>query len=350
MGSFLIRDSERTPGDFSLSVKDQDRIRHYCIRRLEDGSLFVIRRSTFQNLHELVEHYKTQADGLCCNLLYPYLQAEKPQTAGLSRQANEEWEIDKKQIQLKKKLGEGDFGVVWESVWNGTTSVAVKTLRPGMISVEEFLQEASIMKKLRHPKVVQLYAVCTKEEPIYIVTELMKYGSLQEYLKGEEGRSLKIKRLVDIGAQVASGMSYLEQQNYIHCFLAARNILVGEHGTCKVADLGLGRLVDKEMYNFLMKWTAPEAAMYNSYTIKSDVWSFGVVLYEIITYGRPPYPGMTGREFIWKTEQGYRMPCPCNCPQKYHDIMLDCWHKDPTSRPTFETLQWQLEVFFNTEV
>ena len=335
-------------------MKDQDRIRHYSICRLEDGSLFVTRRSTFQNLHELIEYYKTQTDGLCCNLLYPCLQAEKPQTAGLSRQANKEWEIDKKQIQLKKKLGAGQFCEVWESVWNGTTSVAVKTLvvktlRPGMMSVEEFLQEASIMKKLRHPKVVQLYAVCTKEEPIYIVTELMKYGSLQEYFKGEEGRSLKIERLVDIGAQVASGMSYLEQQNYIHCFLAARNILVGEHGTCKVADFGLGRLVDKEMYNFPMKWTAPEAIMYNSYTIKSDVWSFGVVLCEIITYGRHPYPGMTGREFIWEIEQGYRMPCPPNCPKKYHDIMLDCWHKDPTSRPTFETLQWQLEEFFNTE-
>nr|BAB82423.1 protein tyrosine kinase [Ephydatia fluviatilis] len=351
--SFLIRDSESNPGDFSLSVKDQDRVRHYRVHRLEDGSLFVTNGVMFQSLHDLVEHYKTQKDGLCCNLLCPCLQTEKPQTAGLSRQANKEWEIDKTQIQLKTKLGAGMLGEVWEGVWNGTTSVAVKTIRPGKVSVEVFLQEARIVKKLRHPRLIQLYAVCTKEEPIYMVMELMKYGSLVEYLKGE-GRTLKIERLVDIAAQVASGMSYLEQQNYIHCDLAARNILVGEHGMCKVADIGLTKVIDKDNMEaqgakFPIKWTAPEAAIYNRFSTKSDVWSFGVVLYEIITYGRPVYPGITDHEVLEKIQQGYRMPCPPNCPKEYYDIMLDCWHEDPASRPTFETLQWQLEEFFNSE-
>ena len=135
-GCFFIRESESTPGEFSLSaVKDQLRVQHYCICRLEDGSLFITDRSTFQNLHELVEHYKTQTDGLCYNLLYPRLRSEKSQTAGLSKQANKEVVIDKNQIQLKKKLGVGHFGEVWEGFWNGRTSVAVKTLKPGPMTV-----------------------------------------------------------------------------------------------------------------------------------------------------------------------------------------------------------------------
>ena len=210
------------------------------------------------------------------------------------------------------------------------------------------------MKKLRHQKLIQLYAVCTREEPIYIVTELMKHGSLLEYLR-DEGRSLKLPQLIDMSAQVASGMAYLEEQNYIHRDLAARNILVGENLICKISDFGLGRVFDEDPYEahtgakFPVKWTAPEAALYNRFSIKSDVWSFGIVLYETITYGRFPYPGWTNAEVLEKISTGYRMGCPSNCPKKLHDIMLDCWREDPASRPTFEHLQWQLEEFFTTD-
>ena len=353
-GSFLVRDSETTPGDFSLSIRDNERVRHYRIRRMDNGGFFVTRRATFLSIQELIGYYRQQADGLCCQLLYPCLLTEKPQTAGLSKQANEEWEIDRQQIRLIRKLGAGQFGEVWEGLWNNSTSVAVKTLKPGTMSPSEFLQEAALMKSLRHPKLIQLYAVCTREEPIYIVTELMKHGSLLEYLRGE-GRSLKLPQLVDMSAQVAAGMAYLEEQNYIHRDLAARNILVGEHLICKVADFGLARVIDEDIYEahtgakFPIKWTAPEAAMYNRFTIKSDVWSFGIVLYEIITYGRFPYPGMTNAQVLEALQQGYRMPRPMGCPDKLYDIMLDCWREEPANRPTFETLQWQLEEFFVTE-
>ena len=353
-GSFLVRDSETTPGDFSLSIRDNERVRHYRIRRMDNGGFFVTRRATFLNIQELIAYYRQQADGLCCQLLYPCLLTEKPQTAGLSKQANEEWEIDRQQIRLIRKLGAGQFGEVWEGLWNNSTFVAVKTLKPGTMSPSEFLQEAALMKSLRHPKLIQLYAVCTREEPIYIVTELMKHGSLLEYLRGE-GRSLKLPQLVDMSAQVATGMAYLETQNYIHRDLATRNILVSEHLVCKVADFGLARVIDEDIYEahtgakFPIKWTAPEAAMYNRFTIKSDVWSFGIVLYEIITYGRFPYPGMTNAQVLEALQQGYRMPRPMGCPDKLYDIMLDCWREEPANRPTFETLQWQLEEFFTSD-
>ena len=366
-GSYLVRDSDTTPGDFALAIRDKERVIHYRIKRQEkDGTFFVTQRVTFETIQDLVTYYTSQSDGLCVNLIQPCLLLEKPQTAGLSRQANKEWEIDRRQIQLVRRLGVWQFGEVWEGLWN-TTAVAVKTLKPGTMSPHEFLQEARLMKKLHHPKLIQLaglmklryqkliqlYAVCTKEEPIYIVTELMKHGSLLEYLRGER-TSLKLPQLIDMSAQVASGMAYLEEQNYIHRDLAARNILVGDHMICKIAGFRRARLLEKGIYvpephvvdKLSNKWTAPEAALYNRFTIKSDVWSFGIVLYEIITYGRIPYPGMKDDEVLEALQQGYRKPRPIGCPDKLYGIMSDCWKEKPQDRLTFETLHWQLEDFF----
>lgn len=353
-GSFLIRASETTVGDFSMSVRDTERVRHYRIRRLEDGSFFVTRRITFRSIPELVEHYKVQADGLCTTLHNPCLLAEKPLTSGLSRSVNDEWEIDRKTLRMVKKLGAGQFGEVWKGEWNGKIPVAIKTLKEGTMPVQEFLQEAQLMIRLRHPKLIQLYAVCTKEEPIYIVTELMKHGSLLDYLRND-GRGLEFQKLIDMASQVASGMAYLEAQSFIHRDLAARNVLVGDNLVCKVADFGLARLIDEDIYEahhgakFPIKWTAPEAILYNRFTIKSDVWSFGILLYEIVTYGRFPYPGMNNQQVLEAVPVGYRMPIPHKCPQTLYEIMLECWKDEADHRPTFETLQWRLEEFFSLD-
>ena len=339
------------PGDFSLSIRDTEKVRHYRIRRLDVEGFFVTRRVTFETISELIQYYKQQADGLCINLKAPCLISEKPQTPGLSREANEFWEIDRKSIHFVKKLGADQFGEVWMGRWNNTTEVAVKALKPGTMGASEFLEEAALMKKFRHQKLIQLYAVCTKEEPIYIITELMTHGSLWEYLRGD-GCSLKLPQLIDMGAQVASGMAYLEEKNYIHQDLAARNVLVGEYLICKVADFGLARVIDEDIYEahtgakFLIKWTAPEAAMYGHFSIKSDVWSFGILLYELITYGRFPYPGMNNAQVLEALQTCYRMPCPMGCPEQLYEIMRECWKDDAAFRPTFEKLQWKLEEFF----
>ena len=150
-------------------------------------------------------------------------------------------------------------------------------------------------------------------------------------------------------------MAYLEAQNYIHRDLAARNILVGENLTCKVADFGLARVIDEDVYQahvgakFPIKWTAPEAALFSKFTIKSDVWSFGVLLMELITFGRMPYPGMTNPEVLAAVEKGYRMPCPESCPDKLYKIMMNCWNGSDLDRPTFETLKWTLEDFYSED-
>lgn len=350
-GAFLIRDSESRRNDFSLSIRDGDTVKHYRIRQLDEGGFFIARRVTFLTLANLVEHYSQESDGLCVNLKKPCSQVEKPETVGLSYNTKDHWEIAKSSLRLIRKIGHGQFGEVYEGLWNNTTPVAIKTLKPGTMDPKDFLAEAQIMKKLRHPKLIQLYAVCTQDEPIYIITELMRHGSLLEFLQGR-GRSLKLPQLIDIAAQIASGMAYLETQNYIHRDLAARNILVGDANIVKIADFGLARVIKDDEYEarvgarFPIKWTAPEAANYNRFTIKSDVWSFGILITEIITYGRLPYPGMTNAEVLHQVEHGYRMPCPPGCPQALYEIMLSCWAKDEMERPTFETLQWRLEEFF----
>ncbi|XP_036386343.1 tyrosine-protein kinase HCK-like [Megalops cyprinoides] len=352
VGSFMIRDSETTKGSYSISVRDRDghsadTVKHYKIRTLDNGGFYISPRITFSTLQELVAHYKKQSDGLCQVLKAPCLSA-KPQKPW----EKDAWEIPRESLKLDKRLGAGQFGEVWMATYNKHTKVAVKTMKPGSMSVEAFLAEANLMKSLQHDKLVRLNAVVTKEEPIYIITEFMEKGSLLDFLKTDEGNRLQLPKLIDFSAQIAEGMAFIEQKNYIHRDLRAANILVNKALVCKIADFGLARVIEDNEYTaregakFPIKWTAPEAINYGSFTIKSDVWSFGILLMEIITYGRTPYPGMTNPEVIRSLEKGYRMQRTESCPQELYDIMLDCWKNRPEERPTFEYLQSVLEDFY----
>uniref|UniRef100_A0A4X1SUD3 Tyrosine-protein kinase n=1 Tax=Sus scrofa TaxID=9823 RepID=A0A4X1SUD3_PIG len=351
LGSFMIRDSETTKGSYSL-VRDydpqhRDTVKHYKIRTLDSGGFYISPRSTFNTLQELVAHYKKGSDGLCQKLTVPCVSS-KPQKPW----EKDAWEIPRESLKMEKRLGAGQFGEVWLATYNKHTKVAVKTMKPGSMSVEAFLAEANLMKTLQHDKLVKLHAVVTTEEPIYIITEFMAKGSLLDFLKSEEGSKQPLQKLIDFSAQIAEGMAFIEQRNYIHRDLRAANILVSGSLVCKIADFGLARVIEDNEYTaregakFPIKWTAPEAINFGSFTIKSDVWSFGILLTEIVTYGRIPYPGMSNPEVIRALEHGYRMPRPEHCPEELYNIMTRCWKNHPEERPTFEYIQSVLDDFY----
>uniref|UniRef100_A0A7N6AUB0 Tyrosine-protein kinase n=1 Tax=Anabas testudineus TaxID=64144 RepID=A0A7N6AUB0_ANATE len=351
-GSYLIRESETSKGSYSLSIRDvdprgADSVKHYKIRMLDNGGYYISPKISFSDIGSMIKHYHSKADGLCRKLDRPCVKpkAQKPWD-------KDAWEISKDSIKMVKKLGAGQFGEVWMAYYNNSTKVAVKTLKPGTMTVEAFLEEANVMKTLQHLRLVRLYAVVTKIEPIYIITEYMAKGSLLDFLKSDEGCRLHLPKLIDFSAQIAEGMAYIEKKNYIHRDLRAANVLVSESLLCKIADFGLARVIEDDEYSaregakFPIKWTAPEAINYGSFTIKSDMWSFGVLLYEIITYGKIPYPGMTKGEVISSVQRGYRMPRPDNCPIELYNMMMSCWKNKPEDRPTFDYMQSVLDDFY----
>ncbi|XP_055885177.1 tyrosine-protein kinase SRK2-like [Biomphalaria glabrata] len=355
LGAFLIRESETEPGMCVLCVHDEDAkrgdcVKHYKIRKMDNGGCYITSKSVFATHVELIKHYQTKDDGLCRRLTSP-CPKPKPVMQDLSVETKDLWEIPRDTLTLETLLGSGQFGEVYKGKWKGTTDVAIKTLKQGSMSVAHFLQEAQIMKMLRHDRLVRLYAVCTKEEPIYIVTELMSNGSLLDYLRNDKHRMLTLPLLIDMASQIANGMAYLEAKNFIHRDLAARNILVGENNIVKVADFGLARILDSEEYNpqgsrFPIKWTAPEAALRQKFSVKSDVWSYGILLYELMTKGRIPYPGMDNRTVLEQVERGYRMDKPTDTPDGVYLKMRECWHELPEQRPTFVHLFEYFDDYF----
>ena len=335
-----------------LSVRNGDNVAHCRIRKADKGGFYIAPRVMCASLEELVRHYQKDSDGLCCRLTVSCPKYNTLVTDGLSHNTKDEWEIDRTSLLMKNRLEGGQFYEVWEAIRNGTIPVAVKTAKLGTMSPEDFLAEAKIMKKLRHKHLIRLYAVCTRQEPIYIVTELMRNGRLLDYLQKGEGRHLKLPELIDIGAQVADGMFYLEMHHCIHRDLTASNVSVDERNIVKIANFRLARLINDDEYTarkgekFPLKWMAPEAAIYSRFSIKSDVWSFGILLMELVTHGCVPYPGMTNEEALSRIEQGYRMPPPPSCPEPLHQIMLDCWKEETVERPSFEYLRDTLEYYF----
>ncbi|XP_062315990.1 protein-tyrosine kinase 6-like isoform X3 [Osmerus eperlanus] len=280
----------------------------------------------------------------------------EPKPKDLSHSTVDGWELPKEEFSLEEKLGSGYFADVFRGQWKKLINVAIKILKNDELNHKEFQREVQMMKKLHHRHLISLFAVCTATPPYYIITELMEKGNLLDFLRGgEEGSCMDLVSLVDMAAQVADGMAYLEEQQSIHRDLAARNVLVGENNICKVADFGLARVIKEPFYiseekNIPFKWSAPEAISHGKFSNKSDVWSFGILLYEILSYGSVPYPAFSNLEVYSQVFNGYRMPAPPKCPDILYDIMLSCWKDLPSDRPDFKDLSPWLESINLNEV
>uniref|UniRef100_A0A8C2I4D7 Tyrosine-protein kinase n=1 Tax=Cyprinus carpio TaxID=7962 RepID=A0A8C2I4D7_CYPCA len=352
-GSFLVRESESSPGQLSISLRYEGRVYHYRINTASDGKVYVTAESRFSTLAELVHHHSTVADGLVTTLHYPAPKCNKPTVYGVSP-IHDKWEMERTDITMKHKLGGGQYGEVYVGVWKKyNLTVAVKTLKEDTMEVEEFLKEAAVMKEVKHPNLVQLLGVCTLEPPFYIVTEYMPHGNLLDYLRECDREQVNAVVLLYMATQISSAMEYLEKKNFIHRDLAARNCLVGENHVVKVADFGLSRLMTGDTYTahagakFPIKWTAPESLAYNTFSIKSDVWAFGVLLWEIATYGMSPYPGIDLSQVYDLLEKGYRMEQPEGCPPKVYELMRACWQWSPLDRPSFAEIHQAFETMFH---
>uniref|UniRef100_A0A3Q0SG08 receptor protein-tyrosine kinase n=1 Tax=Amphilophus citrinellus TaxID=61819 RepID=A0A3Q0SG08_AMPCI len=260
-------------------------------------------------------------------------------------------EIDVSCIHIEKVIGMGEFGEVCSGRLRAQGKreiyVAIKSLKAGYSDKQrrDFLSEASIMGQFDHPNIIRLEGVVTRCKPLMIITEYMENGSLDAFLRKHDGQFTVIQ-LVGMLRGIASGMKYLSDMNYVHRDLAARNILVNSNLVCKVSDFGLSRVLEDDpeaayttrVRHIPIRWTAPEAIAYRKFTTASDVWSYGIVMWEVVSYGERPYWDMNNQDVIKAIEEGYRLPAPMDCPVVLHQLMLDCWERDRAERPTFSQI------------
>uniref|UniRef100_A0A673YF85 Fibroblast growth factor receptor n=1 Tax=Salmo trutta TaxID=8032 RepID=A0A673YF85_SALTR len=285
------------------------------------------------------------------------------------------WELPRDRLVLGKPLGEGCFGqvVMGEAVGmdkekpNRITKVAVKMLKSDATEkdLSDLISEMEMMKIIgKHKNIINLLGACTQDGPLYVIVEYASKGNLREYLRARRPpgmeycynpdqvpiENMSIKDLVSCAYQVARGMEYLSSKKCIHRDLAARNVLVTEDNVMKIADFGLARDIHHIDYykkttngRLPVKWMAPEALFDRIYTHQSDVWSFGVLLWEIFTLGGSPYPGVPVEELFKLLKEGHRMDKPSTCTHELYMMMRDCWHAVPSHRPTFKQLVEDLD-------
>lgn len=338
-GDFLVRESHGKPGEYVLSVYSDEQRRHFIIQYNENQYRF--EGTGFATIPQLIEHH------LNTKQVITKKSGVVLQTAVAK---DKKWILNHEDVQLGDLLGKGNFGEVFKGLLvRDKTAVAVKTCKedlPPELKIR-FLSEARILKQYDHPNIVKLIGVCTQRQPIYIVMELVSGGDFLSFLRKKKDE-LKTKQLIRFSVDAAAGMSYLESNNCIHRDLAARNCLVAEGKVLKISDFGMSRQEDDGVYSssglkqIPIKWTAPEALNYGRYSSESDVWSYGVLLWETFSLGVCPYPGMTNQQAREQVEKGYRMSRPQRCPDDVYKVMTRCWSYNPDERPKFNQIHRDL--------
>ncbi|XP_008319831.1 non-receptor tyrosine-protein kinase TNK1 [Cynoglossus semilaevis] len=324
---------------------------HYC--RENDLESIGISKPAQRRLWEALKRYKT--------VPRPRLVMSKGsgEQVGGQRRSSEGGSralpslIQDSELALGERLGAGSFGVVKKGDWHSPTGmvlpVAVKSLRgSGSKQTEmlkDFLQEVTVMQSLDHPNIIRLYGVVLTQ-PLKMVTELAPLGSLYDTLRSRQ-YEYPLLRLWYFATQIAAGMEYLESRRFIHRDLAARNVLLASKELVKIGDFGLMRGLSKEADHYVMSankripfaWCAPESLRVGSFSHASDVWMFGVTLWEMFTYCEEPWFGLSGRQILWRVEgDGDRLEKPPDCPQELYSVMKKCWALRAPDRPTFAQL------------
>ncbi|XP_078328610.1 tyrosine-protein kinase Fer-like isoform X2 [Crassostrea virginica] len=344
-GDFLVRESRNRKTNepqYVLSAFWQGH-RHFIIQYADNGWRFEGR--SFPTISELVNHQHLSGEPV----------TTKSQTILKNAILREQWQLRNDDIALEQKIGNGNFGEVYKGIYKPKSMVvAVKTCKDTLSEDQrrKFLQEGRILKQYDHPNIVRFIGIAAQRQPVMIVMEFVAGGALLNYLR-KQGKTLSKKQLTKMSEDAASGMAYLESKNCIHRDLAARNCLVGDKSVVKISDFGMSReeeeyTVSDGLKQIPIKWTAPEALLYGKYTSLCDVWSFGILMWEIFSGGVTPYSGMTNNQAREQIDRGFRMPPPEGTPEACYDLMMKCWEYNPADRYHFDKIQKELQSIYKS--
>ena len=377
-GMFLVRERGKVKGTYAIGLCHDGTVYHYLLSADSAGRLSIPSGPKFLNLMECVEYYLNRSDGLVCKLLKPSpitqfnQKAPLPVPPGAAGESAPRTEtiydtvamkkspvylnafkdikaLDPNRLALHNKLGQGNFGSVLKGVYalsNGKKiEVAVKQLKTDAAAQKsEIEHEARIMLKLDHPHIVRMIGMI-HQATMMLVMELAINGPLHKFLR--KHKEVTIRQILVMMLQVSEGMEYLDSKHFVHRDLAARNVLVVDVNFVKISDFGMSRAmgVGNDYYKaesagrWPLKWYAPECIYYYKFTTKSDVWSYGITLWEALTYGGKPYEGLQGQQVIQYLEQEERLTCPLHCPESVYSMMRACWEFEPDHRPNFSLVK-----------